>query len=365
MKTINTRMKSKFEIVLSIFICAGLYFFIFTGNLYSQAQNQKCLICHGKQNFKVQVEDGSVKDLFVDEKLIKGSPHINNTCQDCHTDVVEITAMGHKKNIKKVQCTRCHYENNPAGAPETEKYKEFQESVHQQEILKGNTKAPVCQTCHGKHDIAKRNSMSGVDLKKRIIKICGQCHLDIYSAFSTSIHGSALLEKNNPDVPVCTDCHGEHKIRRTDDTASTVFKTHIYSTCGNCHSSERIAEKYGIKADKFKTYESSYHGIAVQFGEKRAANCASCHGVHDIRSKEDPASSIHPNNITRTCGKCHPDANANYTKGEIHLNSHSEDSGSIFYISSTFKWLTIITLTLLAIHVILDLFRKLKHKRHS
>ncbi|HEY5123194.1 MAG TPA: cytochrome B, partial [Ignavibacteria bacterium] len=148
------------------------------------------------------------------------------------------------------------------------------------------------------------------------------------------------------------------------DPNSTVYKTKIYSTCGNCHASTKIMDKYGIKADKFQTFESSYHGIAVQFGEKTVANCASCHGVHDIKPQSDPNSSINQNNITKTCGKCHPDANVNYSKGQIHLDAHSKESGSIYYINNIFKWLTIITLSLLAIHVLLDLRRKLKQKKH-
>ena len=333
--------------------------------LMSQVQNQKCLICHGKQGFNVKKEDGTIRSLFVNDSLLAVSPHTNLYCYDCHNDIVEITALGHRKDVKKVQCTHCHFENNPVGAPETEKYKEFQESVHSQERLKGNTNTPICQTCHGTHDIFRKKSLSALELKKKITKICGQCHLDIYSVYSTSIHGTALFEKGNADVPVCTDCHGEHSIKKPDDPASSVYKTNIYNTCGNCHASETIVEKYGIKADKFKTYESSYHGIAGQFGEKKVANCASCHGVHDIRQQEDPASTINAKNIVRTCGKCHPDANVNYAKGRIHLNSHSEEAGSIFYISNIFKWLTIITITLLAIHVLLDLFRKIRHKAQT
>jgi len=345
-----------------IFFSGLILFFIPAGNLYSQIQNQKCLICHGKSDFSIKREDGTVKSLFVDENMLRASPHANITCYDCHHDIVEISAVGHKKDVRKVQCTRCHYENNPVGAPETEMYKEYQESVHQQEYLKGNPNAPTCQTCHGTHDIKRRSDLTSLELKKKVTKVCGQCHLDIYSQYSTSIHGAALFEKNSPDVPACTDCHGEHKIKKVDDPKSSVYKTEIYNTCGKCHASEKIVGKYGIKADKFQTYESSYHGIAVQFGEKTVANCASCHGVHDIRPQSDPNSSISPNNIVKTCGKCHPDANANYTKGRIHLNPHSEEAGSIYYISSFFKWLTIITLSLLAVHVILDLIRKLKHR---
>lgn len=337
-------------------------FFLLPLSSFSQIQNQKCLICHGRYDFNVKSEDGTLKSLYVNDSLLKSSSHVNIICYDCHNDIVEITALGHKKNVKKVQCTRCHFENNPVGAPETQMYTEFQESIHQQELFKGNPKAPMCQTCHGTHDIKKRNSMSSLELKKKITKMCGQCHLDIYSVFSSSIHGVALFQKNIPDVPSCTDCHGEHKIKKPDDPGATVSKTALYNTCGGCHASEKIVEKYGIKADKFATYEKSYHGIAVQFGEKTVANCASCHGIHDIKSQDDPSSSIHPNNIVRTCAKCHPDANANYTKGRIHINPRSEEAGTIYYVSNFFKWLTLITLSLLAIHIVLDLTRKLKHK---
>lgn len=348
-----------FLLIISIFVFNGLNLQV----LYSQNQNQKCLICHGKPDFKLKNEDGSVKQLFVNDSLLAKSPHSKISCYDCHNDIVEITAFGHKKNINKVQCTRCHFENNPVGAPETEKYLEFQESVHQLELNKGNPNAPNCQSCHGSHDVVKRKSLSSLELKKKITQICAKCHLDIYAVYKSSIHGSELFEKNNADVPSCTDCHGEHTIKKHDDPLSSVYETKIYGTCGECHASEKIFEKYGIKSDKIKTYESSYHGIAVQFGEKTVANCASCHGVHDIKPQDDPSSLINPVNIVKTCGKCHPDANANYTMGKIHLNPHNEDSGSIYYISGFFKWLTLITIFLLAIHVMLDLFRKLKHKK--
>lgn len=58
-------------VVLSFsgFIC----FFVLSSELHSQIQNQKCLICHGKQDFSVKREDGSVKPLFVNDSLLKNS----------------------------------------------------------------------------------------------------------------------------------------------------------------------------------------------------------------------------------------------------------------------------------------------------
>jgi len=349
---------------LSLIVLITLVFF-FTNSVYPQNQNQKCLICHGKPNFKIQHDDGSVHDLFVDNNKLRNSPHKDKMCQDCHYDIIEITAMGHKKDIKKVKCIRCHFENNTVGAPQTDKYSEYQQSIHYKEILKGNPKAPVCQNCHGTHDIVNRSELAKVDFKKEIIKVCGACHIDIYATYATSIHGTSLLEKNNPDVPVCTDCHGEHKIKKTNDSASTVYETNVANTCGKCHSSVNIVEKYGTKADKFDTYEKSFHGISVQFGEITVANCSSCHGIHDIKHKEDPTSTINTANIVKTCGKCHPDANLNYVSAKIHLNSHSQEEGALYYISLIFKWLTLSTIGLLAIHVMLDLRSRFKHRKQK
>ena len=61
-------MKKVYGSFVLLIIYLGLTFFYPT-QLYSQIQNQKCLICHGKSDFSVKREDGTVKSLFVDEKL--------------------------------------------------------------------------------------------------------------------------------------------------------------------------------------------------------------------------------------------------------------------------------------------------------
>ncbi len=67
-----------------------------------------------------------------------------------------------------------------------------------------------------------------------------------------------------------------------------------------------------------KTYAESYHGTASKFGETRVANCASCHGFHDIRDPADAKSSVSPANLPKTCGRCHPGASRHFAKGKIH-----------------------------------------------
>lgn len=121
--------------------------------------------------------------------------------------------------------------------------------------------------------------------------------------------------------------------------------------------------KYGIMSEQVATYEESFHGIASKFGSETVANCASCHGVHDIRRPDDPKSSVYIENIPQTCGKCHEGANINYAKGKIHVNPKKKEAGIIFYVAFAFKWLTILTMLGLIGHIFLDLNRKSKDWR--
>ena len=53
-------------------------------------------------------------------------------------------------------------------------------------------------------------------------------------------------------------------------------------------------------------YDKSIHNVAiVEKGLNKSANCADCHGAHDMRDRTDPASSINRKNLPATCGKCH------------------------------------------------------------
>jgi hypothetical protein len=40
---------------------------------------------------------------------------------------------------------------------------------------------------------------------------CGMCHGDVVEQYRASVHGQAL-GRGISEAPLCTDCHGEHKI---------------------------------------------------------------------------------------------------------------------------------------------------------
>jgi len=75
-------------------------------------------------------------------------------------------------------------------------------------------------------------------------------------------------------------------------------------TCGRCNGDERLSSRYSF-GDKVPAYEYSFHGLAVRGGQKTAANCASCHGVHNILPSADSRSTINPANLQKTCGQFH------------------------------------------------------------
>lgn len=319
----------------------------------------RCLTCHGKPDFKKTLPSGKVLELFVDPMQLRLSVHKDRKCVDCHADVTEVP---HPAIPQKVNCSRCHFLGNDVGAPQLARYAEFGESVHGKALAEGNAKAPVCQDCHGDHFIFPGNDARSLVNHKNIPQTCGACHLEIYAQFQESIHGQALI-KGIKDAPVCTDCHGEHNIRKPQDRSSTVNAGTIVNTCSRCHAKVVIMEKYGVKAEQVATYKESFHGIANEFGMLKAANCASCHTAHQIYPEDDPRSTVNPNNIPRTCGHCHPGANANFARGRIHLNPKDKSAGIVYWIALGFKILTISTLVALMIHISLDLYHRARKRR--
>jgi cytochrome b subunit of formate dehydrogenase len=73
------------------------------------------------------------------------------------------------------------------------------------------------------------------------------------------------------------------------------------------------------------------------------ANCASCHGVHNILPSSDPRSTINRANLDVTCGKCHQGVTQKFTLSKVHVDlSQSRDMGSI-----AIRWVRWFYLTLI------------------
>ncbi len=351
-------MRGKF-LAAGIFIALGVVAQGFWTPAEAKISLEKCTLCHGKPEFRKILVDGKIRDLFATEDSLKGSVHEKKTCVDCHFDVSEIP---HRQRPKRVTCTHCHYKGNAEGAPESDAYLEYFGSVHGKAIAGGNAKAPLCQDCHGSHAIFKVKDPGSDVSRLSVAETCGRCHIEIYAQYKTSIHGVAVY-KGVAEAPACTGCHGEHKIYDHKDPKSSVYATHVAEQCSTCHASVTIMSKFGIEAEQVATYKNSFHGVASSFGSRTVANCASCHGIHDIRPPEDPLSLVNPGNVPATCGKCHPGANPNFALGKMHVDSHDKESGIIYYTALFFKYLTIGTMLALIAHIFLDMYGRTRRLR--
>jgi predicted CXXCH cytochrome family protein len=215
-------------------------------------------------------------------------------------------------------CEKCHLEKiDTARGPDF--IRQYRESVHFKALEKsGLTMSANCGTCHGAHDTRKVSDPLSPVSRKNIIQTCGLCHVGIRHDYLEGVHGKDNV-KGIKDVPVCTDCHSEHDILSPQDLRSKVYATKIAELCVRCHDNLALSRQYGFLSSRMKTYSETFHGTASKFGETRVANCASCHGFHDIRPSSDPQSSINPANLPQTCGKCHPGASRRFAEGQIHV----------------------------------------------
>jgi len=75
------------------------------------------------------------------------------------------------------------------------------------------------------------------------------------------------------------------------------------------------------------------------------ANCASCHGVHNILPSSDPKSTINKANLDTTCGQCHKGVTQKFTQNKVHMDRGvSKDMSSI-----AVRWVRLIYLPLIVL----------------
>ncbi len=353
--------------------------------------NEDCLMCHSDPDFKGGFQDGESVSLYVNSNEYEQSVHepAGLNCVACHTD---ISRYPHHVE-EQVTCTSCHPDeggqdkstykplrvqlpfadyremtlsiNEACRSCHEEEFKMAGDSVHVRVFERGNRDAPICVDCHGSHDIVPPGKP-----RARVSHICGTSHRAVYSTYQNSVHGKALEDsKSNPDVPVCTDCHGTHSI---PSPFTAVFRTESPEMCADCHANEQLMEKYGISADVFKTYVADFHGTTLQLSEAksgmspRQAVCYDCHGIHDIRRTDDPKTGIGiKENLVDICRQCHPDVTSNFPDAWLgHYEPSTQDVASVYYIEHFFMFLTTSVILGLMGHMVLD-FNRLAIKKYK
>jgi hypothetical protein len=288
-------------------------------------------------------------------------------CWDCHTkhnikNHTDPDSTVYRKNIP-LTCSVCHEDMNVVvkynihcEAP----YQEYMQSVHGKALFQKGLIffAAVCTDCHGVHDI---KGVGEPNLPAKRPETCGKCHVLILDDYKESIHGREAF-KGNIDVPLCVDCHGEHKIVSHLSEESPISPKSVVDTCSTCHARPEIMKKYGIPEDRIETFIESMHGIAIGYGYDAAANCSSCHGVHDIRPASDPLSKVNPVNLVKTCGQenCHPGMPEKIAGSKIHVGASQEKRGVLYYIHRLLLWVVFAAALITIIWFLPGFIKKIK-----
>jgi cytochrome b subunit of formate dehydrogenase len=239
-------------------------------------------------------------------------------------------------------------------------------SVHGRALERGSKDAPSCSDCHASHAILPARDLGSKINHWNVPATCGTCHRAVHAAYGESVHGQAVA-RSVSGAPVCTDCHGEHTILAPSEPGSLVNPARVSSvTCGRCHGDERLAARYNLPKDKVPAFEDSFHGLALRSGSQTVANCASCHGVHNILPSSDPRSTVHPSKLPATCGSCHPGAGARFAIGPVHVRSATATEHAVVRWIRIFYWLLIpATLGFMSVHNALDFLAKLLRPRRA
>jgi predicted CXXCH cytochrome family protein len=322
-----------------------------------QETESYCLSCHNNPDLSMTLPSGETLSLFVDPEQLKSSAHspVGIECEACHTEIktyphpqIVFTTRRELSQQYYQSCEKCH----------SAIYEEAQDSVHA-EVAADNPEAPLCTDCHGSHYIHPPD-----EPRSQVSTTCSNCHAEVYNEYKESVHGAALIEQGNPDVPVCTDCHGVHNIQ---DPTTEQFRIENPELCAGCHANEEMMAKYGLPADVYDIYKLSWHGVDVSVYKSRwptiwhdSAVCSDCHGVHDIRQTEDPQSRVNASNRLETCRKCHAGVSENWTDAWTgHHDISPERTPWLFYISLFYSTLVPLVLWAAGIYVVLQIVRNL------
>ncbi|GAB4325509.1 MAG: hypothetical protein Kow0059_21560 [Candidatus Sumerlaeia bacterium] len=241
-------------------------------------------------------------------------------CADCHGGDAEAPSMerAHSEAMGFVGrpdplhipelCARCHSHPdimtrfNPAlPVDQWEKYKT---SRHGMLLEMGLRKVATCASCHSAHNILPATDPQSSVYPVALPRTCNRCHgdqqymagfpipTDQFAKYASSVHGTALLDKEDLGAPACNDCHGNHG-------AIPPGAQSLGHVCGICHA---------LNAELF---EKSPH--AAVFAIQELPQCTVCHSHHAIARPSHDTFNMGADSV---CITCHRPDDAGWRQGK-------------------------------------------------
>lgn len=265
------------------------------------------------------------------------------SCLDCHGDPHHINPGSDISSptspVNQIdRCGACH--DSAEGLPDG-----YKNSVHGEALLvAGLINAPSCNDCHGSHHILQASDARATTSRQEGPRTCGTCHALLFEDWvKLSAHGIAW--QGGLTGPTCTDCHSSHDIA---DPKVGNARLSAPENCGGCH------------AAYLTSFRDSFHGKANDLGFLSGATCSDCHTPHKNSSAANTASSVHPDNLTVTCGRCHDDITASFVTFDPHNDpKNPHDSMEVYIVWLFMTGLLIGVFAFFGVHDVLWLQRSL------
>lgn len=323
--------------------------------------NDRCLRCHGRENYSRKTASGEERALHVNGERFNESVHGTGDCVGCHTDIVKVP---HKKNVsRKVGCVKCHqelwaeaqqvegYDEDARLGVVVEQIESYMNSIHARPNIDDQSRTnATCYDCHDAHYITRENSLNTPQSKLQIPYKCGTCHAEVLDTYMTSVHGKEI-GTGNARAAVCTDCHSAHNIDVPHDVTGRLA---ITAQCGNCHE------------DQLESYVETYHGKITQLGYGETAKCYDCHGSHAIRRVSEPESMVHNGNRLETCRTCHENATEGYVTFQPHgTTDNFAEYPAMWLASKGMIGLLLGTFAFFWLHSALWFYREYQDRKHG
>lgn len=245
-------------------------------------------------------------------------------CQSCHgghaiADGTNPASKVYPLNVAQT-CVACHEDQalvNKHGISIANPLEQFASGVHGRGMIdSGLLVSATCNDCHGSHLILPREDARSQINAANVSETCGTCHVALQARYEQSVHGTARMEDDSDDVPVCVDCHGMHEIQ---DTSGPEFHAREHDICARCHGDAERMTRYGLSTNVLNSYLDDFHGrsnrlyaAGAGLPSRPIASCPDCHGVHDIQPFDGTgdAAAVRARVVT-LCRRCHetvPDA---------------------------------------------------------
>ena len=314
-----------------------------------------CLGCHDDKQLSLTLKDRSVMSLYVNSREFTQSVHGSQLiCTDCHARYDQNHPSGATFPSKRAYviaayetCKKCHFDT----------YTRTLESVHYELLKGGLDAAPVCTDCHGAHNIQNPHAKRAM-----VSRSCATCHVKVYEKYAHSVHGKALVDEGNQDVPACAGCHTHHQIQQP---GTTRFRLSSPDICIRCHGDQRLMSKYGISTTVAETYLADFHGVTASLTRSASpahqqvvVTCVDCHGSHDIASPRLKGKEAMKAAAAATCAKCHKGASPDFPAAWLsHYEPSLRHAPLVFLVDLFYKIFIPFVVIGLVLHVLLHVYR--------